>query len=354
MGRVVLFDFESRSFPRIQIPSVMKQVSTVLLGLGRIAWMLEKDRLRYHPCTHAGSLKNPGIRKNPFHLVGACDLIQERLDDFSSYWKKPLLRSKEASEVLALRPDLAVIAASLPSHFDLVRAAQKSGVCAIVLEKPPAANLKEATRLLTLCDQTNVWVNFERRYHPGYRKVKDIIDSKLLGEMRSIRGRVLVGGSHGAGEAGPLLHDAIHWIDLLLWFAGKPKRAFARMMRNTPDGGEHTAFATFEFSDFSAVLESGGRRKYFEFEMEIDFAAGRIYCGNNGFRMEVSKPSRKYSRFNELRTARPLFKKTQNPWQNLYQEVASVSRGQSATIHSSLASAVEAMKVIEMLEKNQR
>jgi hypothetical protein len=88
--------------------------------------------------------------------------------------------------------------------------------------------------------------------------------------------------------------------------------------------------------------------------MEIDFAAGRIYCGNNGFRMEVSKPSRKYSRFNELRTAKPLLKKTQNPWQNLYQEVASVSSGETTTIHSSLASAVQAMKVIEMLEKNQR
>ncbi len=326
----------------------MKRIRTVLLGLGRIAWMLERDRFRYHPCTHAGTLHE--LSKS-FELAGACDPELERRAAFAGFWKTPVplfARSRDLFERTSA--DLAVIAASLPAHASLVKEAVKSGVRGIVLEKPPALTYAQTKRLVTLSDSIPVWVNFERRYHPSYVYVKRLVESEHFGPIRSIRGRVLVGSSPGAGESGPLLHDAIHWIDLLLWFAGPPIGVNGRLLRSSKAAGEHTAFARFDYPEFSAVLESGGRRRYFEFEMEIDLAEGRILCGNSGVRIFVSAPSQRYAKFRELREQRSALPAFKNPWIELYREVTRVLRGRG-TAFSSLDSALAAMKIVSQLER---
>ena len=59
--------------------------NVLLLGLGRIGSTLEKDPLRYHPCTHAGVLLNSSLSKN-FVLMGIYYEKIEKINDFLSDW----------------------------------------------------------------------------------------------------------------------------------------------------------------------------------------------------------------------------------------------------------------------------
>lgn len=63
-------------------------IPVLLIGLGRIASLLEKDRLRSHPCTHAGTIFSPWGRKK-FSLLGAIDPSEERRITFCKDWNIP-------------------------------------------------------------------------------------------------------------------------------------------------------------------------------------------------------------------------------------------------------------------------
>lgn len=324
----------------------MKPVRTALLGLGRIAWMLEQDTLRYHPCTHAGTLRT---LEKLYQLVGIADPDKDRILKFEKWWDRPGVHSGTSSATILkeTRPDFIVIAASLAAHEELFAQAVKFNPRAILLEKPPADNYKSAKTMLKRAGKIPVWVNYERRYHPNYVLTKRLIDSGKLGDVRSIRGQVLVGHSPGAGEAGPLLHDASHWIDVLLWFVGQPASVSARLLREK-SRAEHSAFVNFHYPGFDATLESGGRRKYFEFEMQIDFSEGRILCGNNGLHVYESKLSRKYRGFRELQE-RPIKQAWSNPWPGLYKDIHNVMRHASGEPVASLSNAVQGMHWINRI-----
>ncbi|MCH1912092.1 Gfo/Idh/MocA family oxidoreductase [Leptospira noguchii] len=63
-------------------------IPVLLIGLGRIASLLEKDPLRNHPCTHAGTIFSPWGRKK-FFLLGAIDPSEERRNTFCKDWNIP-------------------------------------------------------------------------------------------------------------------------------------------------------------------------------------------------------------------------------------------------------------------------
>ncbi|AOP34900.1 NAD-binding oxidoreductase [Leptospira tipperaryensis] len=60
-------------------------IPVLLIGLGRIASLLEKDSLRNHPCTHAGSIFSPWGKKK-FILLGAIDPSEDRRRQFCKDW----------------------------------------------------------------------------------------------------------------------------------------------------------------------------------------------------------------------------------------------------------------------------
>ncbi len=326
----------------------MKKRKAALIGLGRIGWMLEKDPYRYHPCTHAGSLIALSDR---FRLVAGCDLDRQRREDFGRYAKRngqPVMLFESVESLCRsirngeLAVDLAVLATGPDSHPDLFRQLVAVGVRDFLIEKPAALNGAEARRMLRLAEKHNVSVriNFERRYHPAYNLVHRIIESERFGRLRHIEGRVLAPSL----RRDALLEDAVHWIDLLLWYAGQPSGLRSRFRRDVR-GREEGSLHVFHYDSFDAVLESGGMRRYFEFVMRLDFERGRIIAGNEGHFHFQSKPSKRYKGFYELQpvpvrlTAK---EKELNPWLVLYREIAAGNR-----IRSSLEEAVKGIALID-------
>ena len=299
----------------------------ILIGLGRIGWSLETDPLRYHPCTHAGCIAS---LKRRFSLVAVCDSNAEQMQSFSAWWrgKKPAqysdFRNLQADlQSGNLEADFAVVAT--PQDVHTLQGCSLLGIPRIrdvLIEKPPGETQSDIQKIKKAWSKStsNLWINFERRFHPGYARVRHLIQDGKLGEVRAVRGRVYSGASPINDHSGPLLHDGIHWIDLMLWFFGSPKQ-IAGIIERDRKKRERGTHLLFRYSDFVVALETGARSRYFEFEMEIDFSRGRIHCGNQGFKVWKSAASRRYSGFEELQSAAFSFPAS-NPWKRLYQEIA--------------------------------
>ncbi|MCB1175630.1 MAG: Gfo/Idh/MocA family oxidoreductase [Leptospiraceae bacterium] len=342
-----------------------------IIGLGRITTLLEEDPLRYKPCTHSGAMRqfNHIYQRTVFQIEALCDLDPIRLrlarDKLpAALWDtdyRRLLRRQAARPL-----DLLVIGSWTESHSRIATAAIHCGIRSLVIEKPLALDYAEAAGLLKLARRfgCQIWLNFERRYHPGYIKIKHLVDQKEFGPLRAIRGRVLgVGGPAIGSREGPLLHDGIHWLDLLQWYAGPPVAVRGRMQTSIENPAvETTAWLDLQYPEVLASLECGGQRSYFEFQIELDFAAGRIESSNSGQRFFEARESRLYSGFRDLHEIEapalpPLLQPTfSNPWLNLYESVytswkrnkyrPTVRRGLHST-PSNLNSAMQGLQMIQ-------
>jgi predicted dehydrogenase len=102
----------------------------------------------------------------------------------------------------------------------------------VVVEKPVAHTSEDAKKIAEACRANNVLFStpYLWRYHPVVRKMKEAIDSGILGMIVGCEGRCAAGGLHryieGHSEwmldkeksgGGPMYNLGVHWIDLFRW-----------------------------------------------------------------------------------------------------------------------------------------
>jgi predicted dehydrogenase len=102
----------------------------------------------------------------------------------------------------------------------------------VLVEKPAGVSVRQIDELLALADKHGVCVRvgFNHRYHPGFRKAREIFQSGVMGELMFIRARYGHGGRVGYDKewradpklsgGGELIDQGIHLIDLAGWFLG--------------------------------------------------------------------------------------------------------------------------------------
>ncbi|MDD2714775.1 MAG: Gfo/Idh/MocA family oxidoreductase [Candidatus Wallbacteria bacterium] len=102
----------------------------------------------------------------------------------------------------------------------------------VLVEKPAARSALELKPFLELSRKSDsrVKVGFNLRCHPAMQKAREIIDSKVLGELMFVRGRYGHGGRIGYQKewrsdqaisgGGELLDQGVHLIDLARWYLG--------------------------------------------------------------------------------------------------------------------------------------
>lgn len=279
-----------------------------IVGCGRVGFLLEDDRLRPHPCTHAGALAAvPDTR-----IVAACDINSERLGEFGRRYGVDRLYASYDEMLGAESLDLLVIASWTSTHVPVGLAACRAGVRGILCEKPIAGDLASADELISACRAAGIAlvVNHERRFDTRYQQVRDMLRDGAIGELRTIVGNVLCSKwprqswkrSPELAGGGPLLHDGTHLVDILRFFAGEVEWVSGDV-RVTPD--EHDvevqALAMIRYhSGVSAFLEAGGDRQYFNFEVDLQGSLGRIRIGNGILSLARSGTSRMYSGFEDL------------------------------------------------------
>lgn len=321
-----------------------KKIKVLLLGLGRIASTLEKDKLRYHPCTHAGTLLAPRNKKK-FQLCGIYDIEDNKILQFLQQWK---MKKEELvtniQEIKKTKFDLAIIATTSIAHFENAIFALESNIPNILVEKPACQNLAELKRILELKKEkkSRIWVNHERRYHPLYQYVKKSIEERKFGKLKTVKISVFTSGSKGS-----LLHDGTHAIDYIQWVLGKPIH-----YKTHSNSIEDRVISLLEYpNDIFVFLEVGGGRSYFQFEMEFQTTDARIVLSNDGSKIFVSKKSGLYEGFRSLKETKisRFPKSKQNPWINLYDEISDNIQGKSKQILGPIEDSKDILEMIETI-----
>lgn len=153
--------------------------------------------------THLGALAgNPRIR-----LVAGSSRDPGRRSRFQERAGVPGYadwREMIAAEAL----DLVSVATYTPVHEQITVACARAGIRAIYCEKPLASRVSEGDRMLQACREAGslLAINHNRRFHPNYRRLRDLIGDGGLGELTSVN---LQWSSGRLGNVGTHLLDAL-------------------------------------------------------------------------------------------------------------------------------------------------
>ncbi|MDR2398364.1 MAG: Gfo/Idh/MocA family oxidoreductase [Spirochaetaceae bacterium] len=324
----------------------MDTILVAILGLGRIASLLETDPLREKPCTHAGAVQS----HEQTVLAAGTDRNPQRRTAFAETWRCPVYADAEAM-LRSHTPQLLIIATHPDSHAYYCRMAAAYQVPVVICEKPLADSLAGARAIAALHRKgpTRILVNHERRYSADYIQAKAVLDSGRLGELLSIKASLYMGQTRRILDV--LWHDGTHLVDAVLFLSGRMMRhekhwgspltqgrgSAYLAGRLDPDGaGQGTPF----------LLEIGAGRDHLVFEVECSCARGRLRIGNGVFEVWESGPSPYAEGFRSLHKAPDAFTGPTGYFAHMLQDAVACVREPDRQPRSS---ALDGLRVIRYL-----
>jgi predicted dehydrogenase len=331
----------------------MEHIKAAIIGLGRIASLLEEDKLREKPCTHAGALA-----ANPDCILAAgCDIDEERRRLFAEKWQVPVYA--DAAEMIRIHaPQILAIATHPDSHYRYCRLAADCGVPVVICEKPLADNIGDARKIKRLGEQgTSIITNHERRYSEDYIRARAILDEATLGTLLSVRAVLYMGKTKRLVDV--LWHDGTHLADAIMFLTNatlKHRRRWGAKLgdRNGTawlEGVLHTAESAGQnngdHAPIPVIIEVGAGRDHLAFEMEFSCEKGRLRIGNGIFEVWESLPSPYAEQFRSLKQSSETFTGPTGYFANMVKDAVSCAR-EGATPRSAAA---DGLRVIEYLNK---
>jgi predicted dehydrogenase len=177
-----------------------------------------------------------------------CDASEELQEQFGRRY--PGARVTGSFEDLLADPELeaVVIATPVPTHYALTKQALEAGKHVFV-EKPPAMRASEMEELLTLAEERNLVLmpGHLLLYHPGVRKLKQLVDDGELGDVLCIYGNRQNLGKIRKDE-NALWSLGVHDLSVILWLVGEePSEAWAHGNAFLTPGVEDVVFCYLRF-----------------------------------------------------------------------------------------------------------
>ncbi|GHV84417.1 oxidoreductase [Spirochaetia bacterium] len=287
-------------------------LKAAIVGLGRIASLLEEDRLREKPCTHAGAITaNPGLV-----LCAGADLDKERRRLFAKRWSVPVYENAETM-LREVQPHILHIATHPDSHLLYCSLAARYGVSVAVCEKPLADTLGKAKRIAALHEsrKLSVVTNHERRYAADYTLARRLLSEGKIGSLAGVKAVLYMGKTRRLLDV--LWHDGTHLADAAMFLTGgvlKHCKTFGAREKSGPwpswlggPGPCRNLKAQRGTVYLQAVLEQptipvqggplpflmelGAGRDHLVFELEFSGEKGKLLIGNGIFEVWESKES---------------------------------------------------------------
>ncbi|MCF6174531.1 MAG: Gfo/Idh/MocA family oxidoreductase [Victivallaceae bacterium] len=171
--------------------------------------------------------------ENGVVVAGGADISMDNLQKFKERCNPEAFITTDYRELVE-RDDLDAIVVATPDRFhaEQVIVALEAGKH-VYCEKPLATSIEDCDRILS-CAETSkgkLMVGFNMRYMPFVRKMKEIVDSGRIGQIKAVWVRHFVGmgsiyyfhGWHGKREnaASLLLQKGSHDIDAVHYITGQ-------------------------------------------------------------------------------------------------------------------------------------
>lgn len=256
-----------------------------IIGLGRVAWLLEEDPLRRKPATHWGAWQ----QAKDVRLTAVCDSDPQRLKVFQERFPrvKGYLRYQEM--LAQERLDLLSIAAYADTRCDMALAACKAGVRGVWCEKAMATTLQEAQRIERAVKRRGVHMamSYPRRWNGGYQWVAQALRSGELGKLESINvqfpSNFIHTGTH-AFDVLRMLGGEVHSVQG--WLEAGPQRIrdsgyrFDTKFDEAEPQNDLGGFGLLWFKSGARATLQASRKNYFRFEFEVLTDRALVRIGN--------------------------------------------------------------------------
>jgi predicted dehydrogenase len=272
----------------------MQLLRNAIVGLGRIGSTLESDRLREKPCTHAGAISlSPDCI-----LAGGCDIDEKKRARFKKRWGCDSVFPSVDELLAKTRPNILHIATPPETHRHMVEKAVQQGVSVCICEKPLAATLADAQRISEIHKTgiTKILTNHERRYSADYIRVKTLVEEKSFGQLCAIFAKISMEQEQNLSVM--LWNDGTHLIDIIRYLCLsdlEPKKLIGSL-----ETGDGTVYIFARAGNVPVLVEAGGGRDHYLFELDLGFTSGRIRIGNGLYEEYRSEKSPFYEGFHSL------------------------------------------------------
>ena len=181
-------------------------------------------------------------------LTWICDVDQARLQEYAKRYPEARTTAKFADVLSDDGVDAVTIATPVPTHHALAKQALEAGKHVFV-EKPPAMRAAEMEELLALAEERDLVLmpGHLLLYHPGLRRVKELVDAGELGEVACVYGNRQNLGQIRKDE-NALWSLGAHDLSVILHLVGEePVEAWARGESFLNPGVEDVVFCYLRF-----------------------------------------------------------------------------------------------------------
>lgn len=202
--------------------------------------------------------------------------------------------------------DAAIVTTPHHLHYSITDACIRNGVH-VLCEKPFVVSPAEAHVLVSRAEDANValLVNNTRRLFPGSQKVKELLRTGTIGDLRRIQfyegekadwpsASGFYFGKMGSGK-GVLLDRGAHVLDLICWWlGGKPQ--LLSYQDDSLGGSEAVASIVFEYENCRGEVHLSWLSRYkntFRIEGELGSIEAGIYDSHS---LTLAQTSRKESK----------------------------------------------------------
>ena len=183
--------------------------SVGLIGCGRIGYLndIGQDKGTY---SYFQSIK----RHKKFKLVAIVDKKKSIRSEIRKKYKIPAYFSHDRM-MREHNPDLVIIATNDPSHYEILMNIVNYNPKFVFTEKPLANTSAEIKKIINKYKKKQVplSVNFSRRFSSTFNYINDLLKNNHLGKIESVNMQYSRG----------FFHNAIHLLDICLWYFGIPK-----------------------------------------------------------------------------------------------------------------------------------
>lgn len=129
-----------------------------------------------------------------------------------------------------IKPDVVIVTPKDSAHDEYIIKALYAG-CDVISEKPLTTTFEKANAIEKAQRETGkeVIVTFNLRFHPFFKRIKEIISSGVIGKILSVNYEWMLDTQHGAdyfrrwhrkreNSGSLLIHKSSHHFDLINWF----------------------------------------------------------------------------------------------------------------------------------------
>ena len=145
-----------------------------------------------------------------FDLVGICDIRKEFLEALAPKYGNCSINTDAAALCKQVKPDLFCFCTLPGLRLEMIKIAAAAKVQMIAMEKPVATSMAETEAVMKMVRDSKIKlvVSHQHRYGEHYKKVKEIVQTGQIGQVRMIHARAM----------GWMLHMMTHLIEYMNWY----------------------------------------------------------------------------------------------------------------------------------------